>query len=207
MNRFLLFVVLWWSLLPCAGQKPPQRFYVQLSGVVTDHFTGDPVKGALVRLLKAGKQEAEVITRSDGRYSFELDRGWHYSVWYSCDGRITKYVDVNTEGVPAYPDVPYYEMDVQMTLFLWIDDFDFSLFQQPIAEASYKQSVRNLSWDGEYTEHMRTRLSQVMDEYEKAYKGYYKRQAGRRPAKPIFERPAAPDSLSTPVPPSVPSGP
>jgi hypothetical protein len=152
-----------------------------------------------VRLLKAGKKEAEVVTRGDGKYAFELDRGWRYSVWYSCDGMVTKHVNIDTEEIPAYPDVPYYEMDVQMTLFLWIDAFDFSVFDQPLGEASYKQSVRNVSWDMEYTERMRPRLSHAMDEYEKAYKGYYKRRSGRRPAKETFSRPDASDSTKAPV--------
>lgn len=90
-----------------AATADAQRFYVKLGGKVTDHFTGDPMKGVLVRLLKAGKQEAEKITRADGSYEFTLDRGWRYSVWYSKQDRITKHIDVNTEGIPAYPDVPF----------------------------------------------------------------------------------------------------
>jgi hypothetical protein len=207
MLRILTTLVLWITLLAVHAQQPPQRFYVRLSGVVTDHFSGDPIKGALVRLLKAGKLEAEVVTRGDGKYAFELDRGWRYSVWYSCEGMVTKHVNIDTEEIPAYPDVPYYEMDVQMTLFLWIDAFDFTEFNQPLGEASYKHSVRNVSWDMEYTERMRPRLSHVMDEYEKAYKGYYKRQAGRRPAKQSFGRPDAPDSTRVPELHPTPQGP
>ncbi|MBL8002538.1 MAG: carboxypeptidase regulatory-like domain-containing protein [Flavobacteriales bacterium] len=181
------------------GQKVPQRFYVKLSGVVTDHFSGDPIKGALVRLLKAGKVEAEVVTRGDGRYSLELDRGWRYSVWYSAEGLVTKHVNVDTEEVPPYPDVPFYEMDVQIALFPWIEGFDFSPFDQPLGEASYKQSVRNLSWDVEYTEQLRPKLAHAMDEYEKTYSGYYKRRAGRRPVKRTFERPDADTTKAAPL--------
>ncbi len=158
-----------------------QRFYVKLGGKVTEHFTGDPVKGVLVRLLKAGQQEAEKITRADGSYEFTLDRGWRYSVWYSKQGQITKHIDIDTEGIPAYPDVPFYEMDVQMTMVEWINEFDFAIFDQPLGEASFKQSVRNMSWDVEYTEKMRPALAKTMDEYEKTYRGYYKRKAARQP--------------------------
>ncbi len=187
----LLLILLAWPV--AKAQKAPQRFHVKLHGVVTDHFSGDPVKGALVRLLKAGRFEAEVVTRGDGRYEFELERGWRYSVWYSKDGCVTKHVNIDTEEVPVYPDVPFYDMDVQVSLFEHIEDFDFSVFQQPLGEASYKKSVRNVSWDLEYTERMRPRLAQVMDEYEKTYNGYYKRRAGRRPAKERFN---VPDSAS-----------
>jgi hypothetical protein len=188
-------------------QKVPQRFHVKLHGVVTDHFTGDPIKGARVRLMKAGRQESEQFTRSDGRYTFELERGWRYSVWYHEEGSVDKHVNIDTEEVPVYPDVPFYDMDVQVTLFEWIPDFDFSVFVQPLGEASYKQSVRNVSWDIEYTERMRPLLSKVMDEYEKTFLGYYKRKAGRRPVKERHPRPDATDTTGHGQLPSAPSTP
>lgn len=175
--RTLMFLI---CALLLYGAVDAQRFYVKLSGKVTAHFTGDPVKGVLVRLLKAGKQEAEKVTRSDGSYEFILDRGWRYAVWYSKQGMVTKHINIDTEEVPAYPDVPFYEMDVQMTMVEWIGEFDFTVFEQPLGEASFKQSVRNMSWDIEYTERMRPMLAKVMDEYEKTYRGYYKR---KRPKK------------------------
>jgi hypothetical protein len=161
-----------------------QRFYVKLGGKVTDHFTGDPVRGVLVRLLKAGKQEAEATTRADGSYQFTLDRGWRYAVWYSKQRMVSKHINVDTEEVPPYPDVPFYEMDVQMTMFEWIPDFDFSTFDQPLGEAAFKESLHNISWDIDYTERMRPTLARVMDEYEKTWKGYYKRKKGGKPEAP-----------------------
>jgi hypothetical protein len=169
------------GLLFIATTAEAQRFYVKLSGKVTEHFSGDPTKGVLVRLLKAGKQEAEKITRADGSYEFILDRGWRYAVWFSKEGLVTKHINIDTEEVPAYPDVPFYEMDVQMTMVEWISEFDFSVFEQPLGEASFKQSVRNMSWDIEYTERMRPMLAKVMDEYEKTYRGYYKRKRAKKP--------------------------
>lgn len=166
-------------LLVAVPSSHAQRFYVKVGGKVTDHFTGDPVKGTLVRLLKAGMTEAEVTTRSDGSYSFTLDRGWRYVVFYSKPGFVGKHINIDTEEIPAYPDVPFYEMDVQMTLFPWIEDFDFSVFEQPLGEAAFKSSVRNMSWDIDYTERMRPMLSRTMDEYEKTWKGYYKRKKDR----------------------------
>lgn len=175
--RSFLFIL---CALVLPGAIQAQRFYVKLGGKVTAHFTGDPMKGVLVRLLKAGKQESEKVTRGDGSYEFVLDRGWRYAVWYSKDGMVTKHINIDTEEVPAYPDVPFYEMDVQMTMVEWISEFDFSVFEQPLGEASFKQSVRNMSWDVEYTERMRPMLAKVMDEYEKTYRGYYKRKKARK---------------------------
>jgi hypothetical protein len=38
-----------------------------------------------------------------------------------------------------------------------------------------------MSWDIEYTERMRPMLAKVMDEYEKTYRGYYKRKRAKKP--------------------------
>jgi len=188
LHRVLLLAIVLGSF---AVPTDAQRFYVKLSGKVTDYFSGDPVKGVLVRVLKAGNKDMETTTRNDGTYEFTLDRGWRYAVWYSSKGMVTKHINVDTEEIPAYPDVPYYEMDVQMTMIQWIADFDFSGFDQPLGEASFKESVHAISWDIDYTERMRPILAKAMDEYEKTYKGYYKRKKGKLPDAPTQWPPKA----------------
>lgn len=165
--------------LAIGGPVHGQRFSVVLSGKVTEMYSGDPMRGALVRVLKAGQQEAQVFTRGDGRYKFELERGWKYEIWFSRRNMVTKHVVIDTREIPAYPDVPFYEMDLQMTLFAWIKDVDLSLFEEAIGLAAYKPSVRNMSWDMPYTNQMRPVFSKVMDEYEKTHRGYYERRDRR----------------------------
>ena len=152
-----------------------QRFQVKLSGKVTEYFSGDAMKGALVRVLKAGQADQQATTKSDGRYAFIMERGWRYEVWFSKKDMVTKHVIIDTREVPAYPDVPFYDMDLQMTLFAWIPDFDLSPFEDPLGMATYKSNVRNMSWDTPFTEQVRPTLAKAMDEYEKTFKGYYKR--------------------------------
>ena len=156
-----------------------QRFNVKLGGQVTELFSGDPVKGALVRLLKAGQDDQQKVTRSDGRYELTLERGWKYEVWFSKKNMVTKHVIIDTREIPPYPDVPFYEMDLQMTLFAWVADLDLTPFEEALGLAAYKASVRNMSWDMPYTEQMRPVFSKLMDEYEKTFHGYYKRRDRR----------------------------
>ncbi len=156
-----------------------QRFNVKLSGQVTELFSGDPVKGTLVRLLKAGQEDQQKVTRGDGRYALILERGWKYEVWFSKKNMVTKHVVIDTREIPPYPDVPFYDMDLQMTLFPWVADLDLSPFEEALGSAEYKASVRNMSWDMPYTEQMRPVFSKVMDEYEKTFRGYYKRRDRR----------------------------
>lgn len=159
----------------CSVPSFGQRFTVKLSGTVTDLFSGEPVKSAMVRVLKDGENVAQQVTKRDGAYHFDLDRGWRYTVWFSKDGAVTKHVVIDTREVPAYPDVPFYDMTLQITLFPWIANFDLSAFEQPIGEAAYLERVHNMSWDVPYTELNRPLFSKLMNEYRKTFHGYYER--------------------------------
>lgn len=186
---FRYLVLLFVALLYTPGVQA-QRVPVELSGLVIDYIGGAPLRGVTVRLLKAGVNEEEAITRKDGRYRFTLERGWHYSVFFSLSGKVTKHVVVDTRDIPPYPDVPYFEMDLEIALFDWVPDVDLTVFDRPLGEAAYLERVRNMSWKIEYTERLRPTLVRVMNEYEKTVRGYYKR-TGRKPTRdPVM--PAAP---------------
>jgi hypothetical protein len=178
---FIPIAVLCMALFAWTGARA-QRFMIKLGGQVTELTSGDPIKGVLVRVVKAGVDDAQMLTKGDGAYRFELERGWKYVVWFSKEGMVSKHVVIDTRLVPAYPDVPFYDMDLQMTLFPWIADFDFSAFDKPLGEAGYKASVHNMSWDTPYTEQFRPILSKIMDEYGKTGNGYYERKDRHREA-------------------------
>ncbi len=156
-----------------------QGFNIRLQGKVTEYYSGDAMRGALVRVLRAGEDMGQKITRGDGRYAFQLERGWKYEVWFSKKNMVTKHVVIDTRDVPAYPDVPFYEMDLQLTLFPWIAGVDLEAFNEPVGMAMYKPSVRNMSWETPYTEQMRAVFSKVMDQYEKTDRGYFDRRRSR----------------------------
>lgn len=179
----------WWGLLllVCVVSAQPalgQGFSVILSGKVTEYFTGYPVKGAQVRLIKAGLPQGEQVTRKDGRYRFELERGWKYEVWFSRRQMVTKHVIIDTRDIPPYPDVPFYDMDLQITLFNWVDGVDLGAFNEAIGMAAYKASLHNMSWDTPYTATMRPVFSKTMDAYEKSVSGYTKRRT-RKERNPV----------------------
>ena len=165
MHRFLFVAALALSTLVARAQ--PERFYIRLYGLVTEHFTGEPMKGVLVRVLRDSIPLDEVTTKGNGQYEFFMDRGAAYTIWFSRQDLVTKHVRIDATEIPVFPDVPFYEMDVQMTLFTWVEGMDYSVFDQPLGEALYKHSVRNLSWNVEYTEKLRPIIAEAMDGYEK----------------------------------------
>lgn len=155
-------------LQPCEAQK----FHIQISGEVTDYFSGEPIKGVLIE-LESDNKHLDILTKRDGLYGFRLDKDAYYHLTFSKKGLITKRVDIDAMEVPQFPDVPFYDMDIQMTMFDTIPDFDFSLFRSPLGIASFKKSTRNMSWDNEYTDRMGISLDSIMKEYKKEYRGYY----------------------------------
>lgn len=157
---FLLFVLAW----------PPTQaraFHIHLYGVVTEHFSGEGLKGVQVRLVKDSIERETVVTLWNGKYELYLERGYDYQVWFYRQDMVTKHVRIDAREIPLFPDVPFFEMDLQMTAVEWVEDFDFSAFDAPVALAEYKHSVRNLHWNNDYTDRRRAELVRVMIQYER----------------------------------------
>jgi hypothetical protein len=150
------------------GIQEAKAFHIRLYGLVTEHFSGSTMAGVQVRLVKDSVERETVITGRDGKYEIFLERGYDYMVWFHRADLVTKHVRIDASGIPLFPDVPFYEMDVQMTVFTWIDDFDFGAFDLPVARAEYKHSVRNLSWVLEYTQTRQAEIARVMVLYQRA---------------------------------------
>ncbi len=147
---------------------PVQAFHIVLGGLVTRHPSGEPMKGVQVRLVKDSVERETVITGVNGRYELYLERGYDYQVWFSRDDLVTKFVRIDAREIPLKPDVPHFEMDLQMTMFPWIPDVDLTFFQQPVGMAVYKHAVRNLNWDMEYTKQRSAEMVRVMVAYDRA---------------------------------------
>lgn len=142
-------------------------FHIHLHGVVTEHFSGEGIKGVQVRLVKDSIERSTVVTSWNGKYELYLDRGYEYQVWFHHPVMVTKHVVIDAREIPLVPDVPFYDMDLQMTLFEWVDGFSFEAFEEPVALAVYKHSVRNLNWTNEFTQRRRDELARVMVHYER----------------------------------------
>jgi hypothetical protein len=169
-KRLLLALVL------LAGAADSSGFHIRLYGLVTEHFSGDGMKGVQVRLVKDSVERETVFTNGKGAYEIYLERGYEYQVWYYRVDLVPKFIRIDARGIPLFPDVPFYEMDVQMTMFALLAGFDFSVFDEPVALASYKHSVRNLSWDIDWTEARQAAIARVMVLYDRAI-GDLKKQA------------------------------
>ncbi len=160
----------WWMVwLLCAVgfPKSSSAFYIHLHGIVTEHFSGDALKGVQIRLVKDSVDRETVITGGKGEEGGLPGRGDDLSGWVYPAAPRGKAGGIYARKIPLFPDVPFFDMDLQMTMFTWIDGFDVSLYMEPVGRAEYKQSVRNLSWDVEHTKDFQTRSNRTMIHYER----------------------------------------
>lgn len=162
-RRTLLVLSLAVVLAPGSGQA----FYIRLHGLITEHFSGMAMKGVQVRLVKDSIDRETIITTGNGKYELFLERGYDYQVWFHRADLVTKHVVIDAREVPLFPDVPFYDMDLQIAMFTWMEGFDFSIFDAPVAKAAYKQSVRNLNWDMAHTTTIQPKVERVMVHYER----------------------------------------
>lgn len=168
-------------LLPLGVEA--QWFFVQLHGVVTDYYGAVPLNDVLVEvdLSDGSRHIGDNVTSRNGEYQYELDPGFHYTVKYSKTGYITKLLEFDMTQIPDTPDVPFYDMDVQMVLFEVIPDFDFSFFKGPIGRSEYKETVHTMSWENIFSDERREQMADIMKEYNKTYRGYYARTNAKAP--------------------------
>lgn len=167
--------------LTCAAQT----FFINLHGLVTEHESGLPLKNVLIHIVSSD-QTVALLTKKDGMYIAHLKRGINYHVFFSKKGMVTKHVNIDARGVPECPDVPFYDMDLQMTLFEHIEGVNFSFFEKPVARAEYKHSTRALNWENEYTKVQGIKMAAFMREYRKKRDGYYLRSE-QKPKLIIFD--------------------
>ena len=103
-----------------------------MHGLVSEYFSGDGLKQVQVRLVKDSVERETKFTDGKGEYEIYLERGYDYQVWFYRKDLVPKYVRIDARDVPLFPDVPFYDMDVQVTLFTFIEKFDFELFDMPV---------------------------------------------------------------------------
>lgn len=188
-NALIILMILMFPFTSEAqkNKKSNSEFCIGLYGNVTDFFTADGIKGAKVTLKETNKVIYSAFTLGKGFYAFELDSGKIYTVEFSKEERVTKSVVINTNGCFC-SDSTYYDMELQMTMFKRVPNFDFSLFKIPVGMAMYDPSVRNMTWhSNSYTNRVKPVLDKTMNAYVKTVNGYFLRKDEVPPVPSIAE--------------------
>ena len=139
---------------------------VYVYGTVKDYNTSKKLDGITVSVLKDGAKFAQVVTSANGKYEFNLDYGHDYKLVFEKPGMVGKNVSINTTSIPEGDRQGGLAMNVEMTLFQELPGIDFKLLQQPIGKSKYDPETKNLSWDLQYTEQIRSEMERLLKEYD-----------------------------------------
>ena len=155
-------------LLAVLGYGQVDNVYVY--GTVKDYTTSKKLDGITVTVFKNGGKLAEVVTNASGKYEFNLDYGSDYKLVYSKPGIISKNISIDTKNIPEEERVGGHGMNVEMTLFQELPGIDFSVLQQPIGKAKFDPASKEVTWDLQYTEQVRSEIARLMREYDEKKK-------------------------------------
>ncbi len=138
---------------------------------------GEKLTGSIVTLYKGGTQLQQVVTTSNGKFSFELPPNGEYIIAITKPGYVTKKFKINTSNVPAdrvdagnfnpfQPDVTLFEMPSAPEISKRVE----AILSQPIAIYQYIPSETNFNYDQKYTDAVQSKLSELEDLQKKAEK-------------------------------------
>src|ERR1051325_4666435 len=126
--------------------------------------------GAIITLYKNGTQQQQVVTTSNGKFSFELLPNAEYIIAITKPGFVTKKFKIITANVPAdradagnfnpfQPDVTLFEMPTAPEISKRVE----AILSQPIAIYQYIPTENNFNYDEKYTQSIQQKLSELAD--------------------------------------------
>lgn len=129
---------------------------------------GNKLGGAIITLFKGGQQIQQVVTTSNGRFSFELPPNAEYIISITKPGYITKKFKISTANVPPdraesggfnpfEPDVILFEMPTAPEISKRVE----AILSQPIAIYQYIPSETNFNYDEKYTQAIQDKLAEL----------------------------------------------
>lgn len=145
---------------------------ILIDGQVTDYYSGKGVKGSILTLYENGVMVSKIKSTRGGNWWFNLKPEQFYILEASRDFYVSKKFIIDTRKIDKSED---YSIYLQISLFIWIEGIDFSFFDHPVSWCKYNRSIRNMSWDTDFTKDRMKTYENIMKEYKKLYVGYYQR--------------------------------
>lgn len=160
---FLLII----AILPFTSSA----FYIELYGTVVEHFSSDPMKDVYVRVYAEGSQVFFKRTKGNGKFKFQIDREKEYVIEFTKLHFVTKRVAIDTRNIPPMSDIPFFEIELEMDMFPFVEGVDYTVLEQPLGSAQYDDNLRNMRWDNKYKQKMAALYNRFWYEYERAFNG------------------------------------
>lgn len=135
-----------------------------IQGAIKNKDTMKKMENVTVTVYQNGSVYDSFTTTSNGRYKFELPLGSSYSIKFSTEEFLSKAVNLDTRNIPEEDRSGGFLMDMDMTLFAYIEGFDKSILDQPIGKAVFDPLKNSIEFDYDYTAQI---TQQINEEFER----------------------------------------
>ena len=170
MRLILLNSVLIFMMLLVGGKAMAQSDRLLVYGTVKDERSGKKLTDVQVILVEDGATKKTFVTTLNGKFELDLDFEHDYDIRFTKDGYVTKFININTKGVPEENKVGGFGFDLDMSLFEVVEGVNFDILKKPIGKANYVASTGEIGFDYEYTRSIQAEIARLRRELEKKYK-------------------------------------
>ena len=132
-------------------------------GSVKDDESMKKMDAVTVTVLQDGSAFDSFTTAGNGKYEFELPLGHSYTLSFAKGDFVTKKIDINTKGIPAEDMAGGFQLNMDMSLFAYIEGFDTSILDAPIGKAAFDPVRNAVEFDFDYTSRIQQRIKDEFD--------------------------------------------
>ena len=131
---------------------------------IYDSGTESKLDGVQIIVYKNGTQEKVEDAGSSGKFDFSLPLGYLYDLKFSRADYVTKIMRIDTRNIPAEDRVNGFQLDMEPSLFKYIDGFNTDILKDPMGKATFDTQTNWITFDFEYTESMKKKIE---DEFKR----------------------------------------
>ncbi|MBL4658290.1 MAG: hypothetical protein JKX73_09840, partial [Flavobacteriales bacterium] len=141
-----------------------KEWTVTLNGKVLED--SKPLKRAILVLEKNGEEVQKIITAPNGKFTLILESNNDYILFFKKKGYVTKFINYNTMNVPDDKVAGLYgEFIFELELFKEMDGLNTAILDFPVFKVKYYPGLKNLDYDKEHENKIRSRMNVLLKEY------------------------------------------
>ncbi len=124
---------------------------IHIYGAVKEMETSHKLESVLIQVTQDGKTFESYTTSGSSKYELDLPLGHLYEINFSKTDYVGKKIQINTKYIPEEDQEGGFKLELDMSLFVYIDGFNESILDEPIGIAAYEAERNSIEFDFDYT--------------------------------------------------------
>lgn len=135
---------------------------IHIYGTVKEVETNHKLESVLVQVTQDGKTFDSYTTTGSSKFEFDLPLGHLYEIKFSKSDYIGKKIQINTKYIPEEDQEGGFKLDLDMSLFAFIEGFNEDILEEPIGIAAYDAERNSIEFDFDYTRQIMNKVDAEM---------------------------------------------